>query len=479
MYHLQYDQKCEDKNNWCNEDLPLTGFSWKGGSERETSGIWLWSELFLHDFPDGQKVAIAVMDTQGSFDTRSTVKESATIFALSTMVSSVLVFNVSQNIQEDDLQHLQLFTEYGRLALADCQGKSKPFQHLWFLVRDWSFPYEAAYGEKGGDTILRNRLEIHKNQHLELQSLRRHIVACFESVKCFLMPHPGLNVATNPSFDGRMSDMTAEFKTNLKVLAPRLLAPENLVVKNIDGQVVRTVDLIQYFVSYVNIYSSNELPEPKSMLLATAEANNLTALAIAKDTYMKMMEGICGGQNPYLNLNQLFTEHVRHKDKAIEQFQAKRKMGGEVFSRKFREQLEFEIDEAFTKFKAQNESKNIFKAARTPAVFLVIVFVTYVLSGIFGLFGLFAVANFCNLVMGIVLINLFLWAYIRASGELRDLGVVLDNVASFIWGRFLKPIYRGCLSRSISRLANPQTVEELLINSVAFANSNGKVNKKS
>jgi len=95
---------------------------------------------------------------QGAFDSQSTVKDCATIFALSTMTSSVQLYNLSQNIQEDDLQHLQLFTEYGRLALEDCSDT--PFQKLTFLVRDWSYPYEASYGVEGGKKILERRLEV-------------------------------------------------------------------------------------------------------------------------------------------------------------------------------------------------------------------------------------------------------------------------------------------------------------------------------
>lgn len=105
----------------------------------------------------------------------------------------------------------QLFTEYGRLALAD-SGKA-PFQRLQFLVRDWSFPYEAEYGALGGKKILDRRLQINDKQHPELQSLRKHIKSCFTEIACFLMPHPGLKVATHPLFDGRLSggQMTGRF----------------------------------------------------------------------------------------------------------------------------------------------------------------------------------------------------------------------------------------------------------------------------
>lgn len=78
------------------------------------------------------QVAVLLVDTQGAFDSQSTIKDCATVFALSTMTSSVQVtaanllftntkvhvtapvffffqvYNLSQNVQEDDLQHLQV-----------------------------------------------------------------------------------------------------------------------------------------------------------------------------------------------------------------------------------------------------------------------------------------------------------------------------------------------------------------------------------
>ena len=82
------------------------------------------------------------------------MRDCATIFALSLMTSSVLVYNLFNNIQEDDLQHLHYFTEYGRLALED--SGQIPFQKLQFLVRDWQYPYEEPYGQEGGTTSSRS-----------------------------------------------------------------------------------------------------------------------------------------------------------------------------------------------------------------------------------------------------------------------------------------------------------------------------------
>lgn len=38
------------------DDEPLTGFSWRGGCERETTGIQAWSEVFVMEKSDGSKV---------------------------------------------------------------------------------------------------------------------------------------------------------------------------------------------------------------------------------------------------------------------------------------------------------------------------------------------------------------------------------------------------------------------------------------
>jgi len=451
-FFLRYLQ-AEDKENWLGSDeQPLTGFSWRGGAERDTTGILFWSKVFRVKTPSGKDIAVLLMDTQGAFDSQSTVRDCATIFALSTMTSSVQIYNLSQNIQEDDLQHLQLFTEYGRLALEDCSDT--PFQKLQFLVRDWSYPYEAPYGIEGGDAMLEKRLKVSEKQHQELQSLRKHIRSCFSEISCFLMPHPGLRVATNPNFDGRLAEIESDFKKHLLDLVPLVLSPKNLVVKKIGGQEVKAKELVHYFKAYTAIYKGNELPEPKSMLEATAEANNLSAVSAAKDLYSQMMEEVCGGAKPFMASAQMEIEHSRAKERALQQFHSRRKMGGEDFSLKYVESLEKEMEDLFGNFRAHNEGKNIFKTARTPATLFTVAAIFYVLSGIFGLLGMYSFANMFNLLMGVALLTLALWAYVRYSGEFREFGTRIDTLATYTWEYGLRPVYAVMMAKGMEAATN-------------------------
>uniref|UniRef100_A0A8C2XTY3 Atlastin GTPase 2 n=1 Tax=Cyclopterus lumpus TaxID=8103 RepID=A0A8C2XTY3_CYCLU len=429
MLRFMYKQS----DSWVGgEEEPLTGFTWRGGCERETTGILAWSEVFVVEKPDGCKVAVLLIDTQGAFDSQSTIKDCATLFALSTMTSSVQVYNLSQNVQEDDLQHLQLFTEYGRLAMEEVY--EKPFQSLMFLIRDWSYPYEHPYGLEGGLSFLEKRLQVScRNQHEELQNVRKHIHSCFSNIGCFLLPHPGLKVATNPHFDGRLRDIDEEFTKELVNLVPTLLSPENLVEKEIGGVKITCRELLHYFKAYMKIYQGEELPHPKSMLQATAEANNLAAVAGAKDLYNKSMEQVCGGDKPYTSPAELERRHAELRQAAVRQFRSVKKMGGEDFCRRYQEQLEAELDAAYANFGKHNDGKNIFFAARTPATLFAVMFVMYVVSMVTGFLGVNSVATLCNLVMGVALTALCVWAYAKYSGEFREVGGIIDRVAETLW----------------------------------------------
>ncbi|KAA0186961.1 hypothetical protein HAZT_HAZT004024 [Hyalella azteca] len=110
--------------------------------ERVTTGISIWSEPFLFIKSTGEKVAVILMDTQGTFDLETSAQhaalartflvshfwqESTFIFALTLLASSVTVYNLMNQIQEDDLMNLQTFSSYCVLAQENSQG-TRSFQ---------------------------------------------------------------------------------------------------------------------------------------------------------------------------------------------------------------------------------------------------------------------------------------------------------------------------------------------------------------
>ncbi|KAH6942059.1 hypothetical protein HPB50_027514 [Hyalomma asiaticum] len=185
-FFIRYMRSRGQKDWLGHPDAPLEGFDWKHGSRRLTCGIVLWNEVFLVTTSDGEEVAVLLMDTQGLFDFESTTEECANIFALSLLTSSVQIYNVFHNIQEDNLQHLEFFTQYGQLALKEAM--KWPFQRLILLVRDSN---SGTYGAEAGRALVKECLEPTQHSRPENQRLRESLRAHFPDIEGFLMPHPG------------------------------------------------------------------------------------------------------------------------------------------------------------------------------------------------------------------------------------------------------------------------------------------------
>lgn len=227
----------------------------------------MWSEIFTHDFQNGDKIAVIVLDTQGIFDHNSDIRDCTTIFALSILLSSVQCYNVMQNIQENDLEHLELFTQYGRLAMQN--SSEMPFQKLLFIVRDWPYP-ETNYGD--GKSVIDEILMEKNDQKPDMRQLRARIKSTFKDINAFLMPYPGNKIARGTGLTLR--DIDPEFIQYVKELVPTIFAPENLLVKKINGSKVKAGDLIQYLQTYMDIFSGNTLPTPLSMLNVCQNKSN-------------------------------------------------------------------------------------------------------------------------------------------------------------------------------------------------------------
>ncbi len=345
-------------------------FEWQGGEKRLTTGIWIWSKPFVRQAIDGTRVAVLLIDTQGMFDNETSMNLTACIFGLSTLLSSRLVYNVEKRVQEDHLQQLALFTEYGRMALSsqasarDNNGNNnspniKPFQHVEFLVRDWQH-----FDDEQEDDITSMRksmddyiAQVMKERNVkDLQETRDHITACFEKISCFGLCHPGIPV-TKKNYDGTLASIDATFLSLIDAYA-RYVFEETLEPNLVMGRKVTAPELREHVIQYTNLFRDGaQFPEAKTLLEATAMANNCGAKSLSILMYKESMDSLVGigAKKAYMNKDD-FDIHARTShEKALAIFDGRATMGRAAAIKICREELEEMIAQEYAVYAEVSE----------------------------------------------------------------------------------------------------------------------------
>lgn len=346
----------------------------------------MWSKPFVRNLPDedgvpgnGEKAAVILVDTQGIFDSETTQMLTASIFGLSTLISSNQIYNVVNRIQEDNLQHLALFSEYGRVALnrsskrdedSSASGKSKktfnPFQTLEFLVRDANLgrmkeqDIDFEKLNKENEEYLESILS--KTEHKDLRDVREHIRVSFERLCCFQLPHPGLDIVEDEEYDGRVSALRLPFRCVLEHYAHRLFNHE-LVPKKVHGRCIVAKELCQFLRAFCNVFKENGgLPQAQNLLDATSEANSRNALERGEDRfndYMKEVERRADGE--YIP-SKKFKQHIKNaREEALETFDKIADFGLDSEVDRYRTALHRKLEALSQTFDKNNEDRNAWK----------------------------------------------------------------------------------------------------------------------
>ncbi|KAM4611182.1 RING finger protein 112-like, partial [Discoglossus pictus] len=184
------------------EDDPLQGFEWTSGTNCVTKGIWIWSRPFILDYV-GKKIAVYLLDTEGSLDIEGDRQTCIRLSALSMLLSSHLIFNVSMNLKETELDYLEMYLNMGE----ECG--TQHLQYLDILVRDWH------------DSIGCSRDAARSYIHQETEKLQKgkiypKVLWGLKSnyTRCYLLPNPGKGI-TRPG-QGRLKDMDEDFQESLR-----------------------------------------------------------------------------------------------------------------------------------------------------------------------------------------------------------------------------------------------------------------------
>ncbi|KAG7378634.1 Alkyltransferase-like protein 1 [Phytophthora pseudosyringae] len=394
------------------------GFSWRAGRKRNTTGIWMWETPFVRKSQSGEDIAVFLIDTQGMFDSETSQMLTASIFGLSTLLSSYQIYNVDKRVQEDNLQHLALFTEYGRMALfgdgkssssvndkqqalqraasVSVSGRSldksastvsekgeekkeenedkddgeddgvprrpRPFQRLDFLVRDWQdFSRNQSLADKREDMEQYMVELLASRKQKDLADTREQISSCFEKVACFLLPHPG-HAVTEREYDGSVEAIDSRFLELLTAYLDDLFDPANLFPKKIHGVTVTSRELFTYIKTYAGLFREASIfPEAKTLLEATAEANNVNQRDKALIKYKREMELIAGSRCQYVPVQELDAHHKACLEGAMDVFDDGARMGRRSEIVRYRQEVADQIEKERHRYLEINAERDPYK----------------------------------------------------------------------------------------------------------------------
>ncbi|XP_014222403.1 atlastin-like isoform X2 [Trichogramma pretiosum] len=346
--NCQYKLK-NGSEEWMGDEMqPLEGVSWQNNDKK--IGIQIWSEVFKTELPNGEKIAIVLMNSQGFFGCHSiTDHQSASVFALTTKLSSMQLFFLPECIRKKNLQQLHFIMEY--VELAENQFRDTFGQRLKFLVRDWPYPHEYKYGAEGGRDYLLHTFGYSNIQDQELICLKEKLDSYFSEYSCFLMPHSGYQIAQNIKLNGLLSEIRNDCKQVIKNLVPKLLAPENLDINKIGPSIVTASSLLEHFKNGIHFYRNLDLLKIRNIL---AIKYNLPAMLNAVDMYEASMNTFCGPNLPYLKNERFQLAHDVCYNQAIQYFEKEKKLGYDDESDRM---LKEAIDEKFEAFNDSNQDK--------------------------------------------------------------------------------------------------------------------------
>eukprot|EP00931_Biecheleriopsis_adriatica_P104445 TRINITY_DN79118_c0_g1_i1.p1 TRINITY_DN79118_c0_g1~~TRINITY_DN79118_c0_g1_i1.p1 ORF type:complete len:691 (+),score=172.21 TRINITY_DN79118_c0_g1_i1:94-2166(+) len=348
----------------------LNGFIWRPGMEKCTEGIWVWSEVFVCKSGD-EDVAVVLMDTQGAWDARMSKEQSATVFGLTTLLASRLVYNVSKQIQQDKIDNLLYFTEFAQAALrtlrqsraglkeraAQVRGESfeRPFQKLEFLVRDWPH-FQESFGLPEAREMMQEHLQQYFDPKLseDTKSVDT-LTSMFGEIDVWCLPHPSLAIERE-GWDGDLGVMEKDFWFYIDSYMEKIFSPEELKAKANLGQTI-TVDQFGALLREFIAAFSDAAPQAQSFSQAMEASTSL----LARDTAMKKLKEVLVdkvGKSPSAIPSEDFEALAEQAIKsADDEFSSKAIFGTDEGIRRSKEQLLEEVRAEVQRVRDDNDRK--------------------------------------------------------------------------------------------------------------------------
>uniref|UniRef100_A0A0D9W051 GB1/RHD3-type G domain-containing protein n=1 Tax=Leersia perrieri TaxID=77586 RepID=A0A0D9W051_9ORYZ len=232
--------------------------------DTKTKGIWIWGTPVEMDI-DGSKVSVLYLDTEGFESVGKSNVYDDRIFALATVLSSVLIYNLPETVREADISRLSFAVEiaeefYGRVKGQDVAFE--PAKLLWLIQRDF----------------LRDKYIDEVNQ------IRDSLAVMGNNSTAFSLPQPHLQRTKLCDMEDKELDpLYVKRRDQLKQVVASITKPKIVQGKTLNGK-----EFVSFLQQILDALNKGEIPSTGSLV----EIFNKAILDRCLKAYMKKMDGL-------------------------------------------------------------------------------------------------------------------------------------------------------------------------------------------
>lgn len=261
------------------------GFGVGHSRKTQTKGIWFWGKPMEVQGDNGEKVNLIFIDSEGFESTGKADVYDDRIFALSTLISQVLIYNLPETIRESDLEKLSFAAELAKAFYSTSGPESKgsktiqPGSMIWLIQRDF---LEGDSLQRTLENALRQVPNPHKDPAIsQLNHIRQGLETITQSSTAIGLPQPHLDRTKLCELDESLFDsMYLKQREVLRDLVNELARP-----KTVAGHVLSGSDLADLIVKTVTALNEREIPTAGSLV----QYFNRDLVSKCKDRYVKKL----------------------------------------------------------------------------------------------------------------------------------------------------------------------------------------------
>ncbi|URE00026.1 GTP binding protein [Musa troglodytarum] len=230
--------------------------------DTKTKGIWVWGTPVELDI-DGTKVSVLYLDTEGFESVGKSNVYDDRIFALATVMSSVLIYNLPETIREADISRLSFAVEiaeefYGRVKGQDVAFE--PAKLLWLIQRD--FLQGKSVQEMVNEALRRIPNNNGDRNIDQVNQIRDSLAIMGDNSTAFSLPQPHLQRTKLCDMkDNELDQLYVKRREQLKKLVATIIHPKVVQGKPLNGK-----DFVAFLEQILEALNKGEIPSTGSIV---------------------------------------------------------------------------------------------------------------------------------------------------------------------------------------------------------------------